>query len=115
MRKFSVVALVTGIISLVISPIGPMYTLFMWRIFKLTYSWLLADILSAVIIIIPVLIFGGVAIVLGSIDLKRIKSGLYHKKGRGFDITGITSGIIFFLFYIPIAFFIVIEAMLFKF
>ncbi len=37
------------------------------------------------------------AIVCGSIDLKRIKAGLYSKKGRGMDITGITVGSLFII------------------
>jgi hypothetical protein len=43
------------------------------------------------------------AVVCGSIDLKRIKAGLYSKKGKGFDITGIVLGgviILFALFYV---------------
>ena len=39
-----------------------------------------------------------VAVVCGSIDLKRIKAGLYSKKGKGFDIAGMVLGGIFILF-----------------
>jgi len=43
------------------------------------------------------------AVVCGSIDLKRIRAGLYSKKGKGFDIAGIVLGgviILFALFFI---------------
>jgi len=55
-------------------------------------------------IIIPVLgIVLGLAIaavVYGSIDLKRIKAGIYSRKGKGFDITGIVLGGLFILIVI---------------
>ena len=38
-----------------------------------------------------------VAVICGSIDLKRIKTGLYNKKGKGLDITGIVLGGFFIL------------------
>jgi hypothetical protein len=37
------------------------------------------------------------AVICGSIDLKRIKTGLYSKKGKGFDIAGIALGGLFIL------------------
>ena len=37
------------------------------------------------------------AVVCGSIDLKRIKVGIYDRKGKGFDITGIVLGGLFIL------------------
>jgi len=37
------------------------------------------------------------AVVCGSIDLKRIKAGLYSRKGKGFDIAGIALGGLFIL------------------
>ena len=49
-------------------------------------------LLIAVMLIIPI-----VAIVCGSFDIKRIKAGLYSKKGKGMDITGITSGSIYLI------------------
>ncbi|MBM3705912.1 MAG: hypothetical protein FJW66_05235 [Actinobacteria bacterium] len=54
------------------------------------------------IIIIPVnAIFFGLAIAAvtcGGIDLKRVKSGISTKKGKGFDIAGIVLGGLFILF-----------------
>ena len=49
------------------------------------------------------------AVVCGSIDLKRIKSGLYSKKGKGFDIAGIILGaipILYVLIMTPLTFII---------
>jgi len=37
------------------------------------------------------------AVICGSIDLKRIKTGLYSAKGKGFDIAGIVLGGLFIL------------------
>ena len=37
------------------------------------------------------------AIVCGSIDLKRIRKGIYSRKGKGFDIAGIVLGGVFIL------------------
>jgi len=53
-------------------------------------------------IIISILLFAVfglviAAIVCGSIDLKKIKAGLYSNKGKGFDITGIVLGSVFIL------------------
>ena len=49
------------------------------------------------------------AVVCGSIDLKRIKAGLYSRKGRGFDIAGIVLGgipILYVLVMTPLIFII---------
>ena len=40
------------------------------------------------------------AVICGSIDLKRIKAGIYSRKGKGFDITGIVLGGLFILIVI---------------
>jgi hypothetical protein len=37
------------------------------------------------------------AIVCGSVDLKRIKAGLYSNKGKGFSIAGIVLGSVFLI------------------
>jgi hypothetical protein len=37
------------------------------------------------------------AIICGSIDIRRIKSGLYKSKGRGFSITAIVLGAVFLI------------------
>jgi hypothetical protein len=44
------------------------------------------------------------AIVCGSIDLKKIQSGRYSRKGRVFDIAGIVLGVIFILVGLVFAF-----------
>jgi hypothetical protein len=38
-----------------------------------------------------------VAVITGSIDLRRIKTGRLSNKGKGFDITGIVLGAIFMI------------------
>ena len=112
-RKLSIVSLLTGIVSPIIFPIP----FFLVLLFALDYWKVnLSDLIIYLIIfcLIP-LTLSTTSITCGSIDLKRIKSSLYSRKGRGFDITGITLGIIFFLFYIPFAFYIIIDAMLLEF
>ena len=76
-RKLSITALVTGILAAILA-------VFWW------FGWLpiVLQVSSS-----P-LAFGLsiTAVVCGSIDLKRIRAGLYSKKGKGFDITGIVLG-----------------------
>ena len=83
-RKLSITALVTGILvyglggpSFILEPVSP--------ILNSIFSWVTPWLSIA-------------AIVCGSIDLRRIKAGRYSNKGRGFDITGIVLGGIYFLF-----------------
>ena len=83
-RKLSITALVTGILvyglgesSFILEPVSPILN----SIFSWATPWLSIA-----------------AIVCGSIDLRRIKAGRYGNKGRGFDITGIVLGGIYFLF-----------------
>ena len=84
-RKLSVVALVTGILSV---SLAGLYN-FLW----IPISTILQNSLDMRIIpyfivsfICIVLGLSIAAVVCGSIDLKRIKAGLYGKKGKGFDI-----------------------------
>jgi len=95
-RKLSIVALVTGILS------------FAWIPF--THCEEIALILSEKYIIVLSYFFNffiiyclpAAAIVCGIIDLKRIKAGLYSKKGKGLDMAGIVLGgaFIFLLLFI---------------
>ena len=93
-RKLSIVALVTGILS------------FAWMPF--IHCEEIALILSEKCIVVLayfsyfyIICLSVAAIVCGIIDLKRIKAGLYSKKGKGLDIAGIVLGgaqIFLFLF-----------------
>jgi len=98
-RKLSVAALVTGILSI---SFGFLYN-FLWKP--------ITDLLqkSVDVSIMPFIVLPGVgiaiglaiaAVVCGSIDLKRIKAGIYSRKGKGFDITGIVVGGLFILFVV---------------
>ena len=100
-RKLSVTALVTGILA--VSLVG------FWSSgwFSIVDVLQISNVpLSVIWAASPMLIALGLsitAVVCGSIDLKRIKAGLYGKKGKGFDITGIVLGgviILFALFFI---------------
>jgi len=96
-RKLSVAALVTGILSITF---GVLYNFLWMPIANLLNS-------SFDVSVIPFIVLPGVgvafglaitAVVTGSIDLNRIKKGIYNRKGKGFDITGIVLGGLFILF-----------------
>jgi len=96
-RKLSVAALITGIISV---SLAVLYN-FLWMVIANFLQKYVIDVGLMPYIILPfvgiVLSLAIVAVVCGSIDLKRIKAGLYSKKGKGFDIAGIVLGSIFIL------------------
>src|SRR4030065_2571809 len=96
-RKLSVAALVTGILVVCV---GGLYN-FLWMLIT-DFLQTFVDMGMMPYIVLPVLgIVLGLAItavVCGSIDLKRIKAGIYSRKGKGFDITGIVLGGLFILF-----------------
>ena len=99
-RGLSIAALVTGILA-----VGQLFMQF-GPILKRMIP-ILGDagvILSSTLI--NVITFGLpiAAIVCGSIDLQRIQSGRYSRKGRGFDIAGIVLGAIFILVGLVFAF-----------
>lgn len=90
-RGLSITALVTGLLTAVVIP-----QIFRWStnipvynlkelLIKLTTVFILAIGLSLA------------AVITGSIDLKRIKTGRLSNKGKGFDITGIVLGAIFMI------------------
>ncbi|OPL17539.1 MAG: hypothetical protein AVO38_00730 [delta proteobacterium ML8_D] len=56
--------------------------------------------LSIAALITGILWLGIVPIILGAVDLSRIKNGVSGAKGKGFDIAGIVLGAIAILFWI---------------
>ncbi len=99
-RKLSITALVTGILA--VSLVG--FLSFGW--FSIIDVLQISNVpLSVIVALSPMLIALGLsitAVVCGSIDLKRIKAGLYGKKGKGFDIAGIVLGGVIILFALVI-------------
>ncbi len=98
-RKFPVVSLVTGIIALVSTP----FTFIIMSLFDFMSAKGEDQIYLYGLNSIG-FILGIVAIILGSLDLVKIRAGKYDKNDRGMDIGGIVSGIIaviitVFLFY----------------
>ena len=95
-RKLSITALVTGILA--VSLVG--FWSFGW--FSIVDVLQISNVpLSVIVAASPMLIALGLsitAVVCGSIDLKRIRAGLYSRKGKGFDITGIVLGGVIILF-----------------
>ena len=95
-RKLSVTALVTGILSISFGVLNflwvPVANLFQSSVDVLRIMSFIAA--SGIGIAFGLAI---AAVVCGSIDLKRIKVGIYDRKGKGFDITGIVLGGLFIL------------------
>lgn len=96
-RKLSISALITGILTysyiyLIPRFLGP--SVLYLRNFIQQESIIASFVSSSVFVLtsLPV-----AAIVCGSIDLKRIRKGLYSNKGKGLDITGIILGAIYLL------------------
>ena len=97
-RKLSFAALITGVLAV---SFCTLYFL-LWALFDDFLTSFVADygfmsyaMFSYVSVGICLTI---VAVVTGSIDLKRIKTGTYSRKGKGFDITGIILGSLLMLF-----------------
>jgi hypothetical protein len=88
LRVLSITSLVAGILAIsfgfLLIPIDP------WFKEKELFNTILK--VEHVLIILWIF-FLIVAIICGSIGLKRIKAGLYIKSGRGFDLIGIVLGI----------------------
>ena len=103
-RKLSITALVTGI--LIVSLVG--FQNFLWIPIAnfLHFSQISNALLLDIVMFSSMSIVAGLsitAVVCGSIDLKRIRAGLYSKKGKGFDIAGIVLGgaiVLFALFFV---------------
>jgi len=97
-RKLSITTLVTGILTysyvyLIPQLIGFLvFTLRNYIQNEITISYIVGAV-AFILMGLPIS-----AIVCGSVDLKRIRAGLYSKKGKGFDITGIVLGGAFILF-----------------
>ena len=95
-RKLPIVALITGILAFgciyfLMKFISPFIGSYLQNF--ITEEFLIIFILSIYVICLPI-----PAIICGSIDLKRIKSGQYSSKGKGLDIAGIVLGSVFILF-----------------
>ena len=96
-RKLSITALVLGILTYSYIYLIPQFISFM--VFTLR-DYIQNEITIASIVGTLVFILMGLpiaAIVCGSIDLKKVRTGLSSAKGRGFDISGIVLGSIFLL------------------
>ena len=98
-RKLSVAALITGILAI---SLGVIYN-FLWMIIgNFLQKFVDAGIMPYIILPVLGIVLGLAiaAVVCGSIDLKRIRNGLFSRKGKGFDITGIVLGGLFILIVI---------------
>lgn len=97
-RKLSVTALVTGILAVIFCTL---YFL-LWALFDNFLTSFIAEHKFMSYIMFSYVSVGVcltiAAVVNGSIDLKKIKTGTYSRKGKGFDIAGMTLGSILALF-----------------
>jgi hypothetical protein len=95
-RKLSVTALVTGVVAI---SVGVLYNFLWLPITNFMQIYVTNDIMPYIVIPVLGIVFclAIAAVVCGSIDLKRIKVGIYNRKGKGFDITGIVIGGLFIL------------------
>lgn len=91
-RKLSISALTAGILGYCLILIGIWFSINSYPGIDLGRLILNFAITGIFGFCLPV-----TAIVCGSIDLSRIKTGRYSNKGRGLDITGIVLGSIIFL------------------
>ena len=94
-RGLSISALVTGILTYSYVYLIPQFILFLVFYLRnfIQSEKIIASIVSSLVFVLlglPV-----AAVVCGSIDLKRIKRGLYSNKGKGMDIAGIVLGSVF--------------------
>ncbi|MBU4313927.1 MAG: hypothetical protein KJ821_03935 [Actinobacteria bacterium] len=93
-RKLPITSLITGILALTIFS-APQVIMWSSRYLITDTQRLIFNFSIGIIIgiILPV-----VAIVFGSVDLKRLRKGLHRSKiFKGFDVTGIVLGSIIFL------------------
>jgi len=90
-RGLSISALVTGLLSVI-----TILQIFRWSSsFQVnTLETLLAKLFIVFILVIGLPL---TAIICGSIDLKRIKTGLCSNKGKGLSISGVVLGSIFLI------------------
>ena len=90
-RGLSITALVTGLLTAAAIP-----QIFRWSTNIPVYNLeeLLIKLTTVFILAIGLPL---AAVITGSIDLKRIKTGRLSNKGKGFDITGIVLGAIFMI------------------
>lgn len=96
--KLSVAALITGILAVSFC----MLYFLLWALFDDFLTSFVADYGFMSYIMFSYVCVGVcltiTALITGSIDLKRIKTGTYNRKGKGFDITGIILGSLLILF-----------------
>ena len=90
-RGLSITALVTGLLSVIFIPL-----IFRWSSY---FDIINLETLLSKLIIVFILGIGLplTAIICGSVDLKRIKTGHYSNKGKGLSIAGIVLGAIFLI------------------
>ena len=96
-RKLSIISLVAGILTYSYIYLIPGFLVsFVLYLRNFIYQEsIIAAIVSPSVFILTGLPIS--AVVCGSADLKRIKSGLYSNKGKGFDVAGIILGSIYLL------------------
>ncbi len=94
-RPLSIIALIIGLLSFVpVIIIDPIRYLLL-DLGMVNFLRSTSFLITYIYFIFPI-----IAVVCGSIDLCRIKMGLYSNKGKGFDITGIVFGSLYIIAFV---------------
>ena len=105
-RKLSVSALVTGVLPYIFTPVIPFITdpASPYEVYFSNYTTVIIYFYIAISFSLNT-----DAIVLGSIDLRRVTTGLNSNKGKGLDIAGIILGSIGILFVLYVFIIVILQ------
>jgi hypothetical protein len=95
-RRLSITALVTGILTICV---GFLYNILWLPLTNFMQVYIDSSMMPYIVLPVLVIVFflAITSVTCGSIDLNRINKGIYNRKGKGFDITGIVLGGLFIL------------------
>ena len=106
-RKLSIIALVTGILPYIFTPVIPFITdpASPYEVYFSNYT-------TIIIFFYIAISFGltTVAIVCGSIDLRKVIAGLKSNKGKGLDTTGTVLGSIGIIYIILVLIIVLVQS-----
>ena len=106
-RKLSIIALITGILPYLFTPVIPFVTdpASPYEVYFSNYTTIIIFFYIAISFSLAT-----VAIVCGSIDLKKVIVGLNSNKGKGLDITGIILSSIGIIYIILVLIIVLVQS-----